>query len=540
MDGYQGARRLARALLADPLSPEPEWEKLLLEHKEGEDDGPALLLRYDYPRVVKSDTNLFHSYGQEANYDANHPLIRRLSLPSSKLLVHNLEILIQSLHQNPLPERIHNASYLIPKLEIATSNIGRTSTILFPVHKALVYAEGLKNASSLPTIETRDGSAQSSMLKSVINENWSDLQSIAENSLSPINLTQAEAAIKSFRESLGLAAVYERAWFGSGLASVSEWFMEGLNGQDPVLKPTVRRLIENIIDNTREAVLRQEEEIKNQLECTTVPVSTRDSLDQAIIWWAEVAHAELRDQLGNAFVGRDWKKLRWWKLFWRVDDVSFIAADILQRSWLVEAEKEMIWHFGRIEQAGLLGDQAAKLSLRPKTLVDAKAGANNQTSLPSLTTKEEPISHAPTPLRLWPQEISHARFQLSATTIFPLQALSQRLIIEAISITFLTSSLSAQLYFAISNTSVYEAGAIAALGFVYSLHRLQSKWSSARETWEGNVMEEGRRILRDIEESMRGMVRNGARKVVDEREVEDRKLIVQRLERVRNALEKLD
>lgn len=48
MDGHQGARRLARALLADPLSPELEWEKLLLEHKREEGDGPALLLRYDY------------------------------------------------------------------------------------------------------------------------------------------------------------------------------------------------------------------------------------------------------------------------------------------------------------------------------------------------------------------------------------------------------------------------------------------------------------------------------------------------------------
>lgn len=375
------------------------------------------------------------------------------------------------------------------------------------------------------------------MLKSVIDGNWTDLQSIVEHSLSPINLTQAESATKSYRESSGLAAAYERVWLGSGLASLSEWFVEGLSGQVQTLKPAVRRLIEHIIDNAREAVLRQEEETKRQIESTTIPVSTRDSLDQAIIWWAEVSHTELRDQLGNAFIGRDWKKLQWWKLFWRVDDVSFIAANLLQQSWLVEAEKEMIWHFGRIEQTGL-GDPA-KLSLRPQTVVDAEARAN-QPSLPLLATKEEPIAHAPSSFRLWPQEISHARTQLSATTIFPLQALSQRLLLEAISITFLTSSLSAQLYFAISTTSIYEAGAIAALGFVYSLHRLQSKWSSARETWEVRVTEEGRRILRDVEERMREMVKNGGRKVADEREVEDKKLVLQRLEGIRNALEKLD
>lgn len=380
-------------------------------------------------------------------------------------------------------------------------------------------------------METQYGSAQGSMLKSVIDGNWTDLQSIAGHSLSPINLLQAESATKSFRESLRLTAVYKRAWFGSGLASLSEWFEEGLSGQAPALKPAVRRLIEHIVDNAREAVLLHEEETKKQRESTTVPVSTRDSLDQAIIWWAEVSHTELRDQLGNAFIGRDWRKLLWWKLFWRVDDVNFIAANLLQQSWLVEAEKEMIWHFGRIEQTGL-GDPA-KLLLRPQTIVDVEARAT-QSSLSSLATKEKPIA------RLWPQEISYARTQLSATTIFPLQALSQRLLLEAISITFLTSSLSAQLYFAISTTSIYEAGAIAALGFVYSLHRLQSKWSSARENWEGSVMEEGRRVLRDVEERMREMVRNGGRKVVDEREAEDRRLVLQRLEGVRNALEKLD
>lgn len=386
-------------------------------------------------------------------------------------------------------------------------------------------------------METQDRSAQGSMLKCVINGNWTDLQSVAGHSLSPINLTQAESATKSFRESLGPTAVYKRAWFGSGLASLSEWFEEGLSGQAPALKPAVRRLIEHIVDNTREAVLLHEEETKKQIESTAVPVSTRDSLDQAIIWWAEVSHTELRDQLGNAFIGRDWRKLLWWKLFWRVDDVSFIAANLLQQSWLVEAEKEMIWHFGRIEQSGL-GDPA-KLSLRPQTVVDVEARAT-QSSLSSLATKKEPVAHAPSSTRLWPQEISHARTHLSTTTIFPLQALSQRLLLEAISITFLTSSLSAQLYFAISTTSIYEAGAIAALGFVYSLHRLQSKWSSARETWEGSIIEEGGRILRDAEERMREMVRNGGRKVVDEKEVEDRRLVLQRLEAVRNALEKLD
>lgn len=47
IDGHQ-TRRLVRILLADPLTPEPEWEKQLLGLDDG--DGRALLLRYAYLR----------------------------------------------------------------------------------------------------------------------------------------------------------------------------------------------------------------------------------------------------------------------------------------------------------------------------------------------------------------------------------------------------------------------------------------------------------------------------------------------------------
>jgi len=47
LDGFQGARRLARVLLADPLASETPWERRLLE--EEATDGRALLLRYATP-----------------------------------------------------------------------------------------------------------------------------------------------------------------------------------------------------------------------------------------------------------------------------------------------------------------------------------------------------------------------------------------------------------------------------------------------------------------------------------------------------------
>ena len=43
LNGQAGARRLARALLADPLAAEPGWERQLTGADEG--DGKALVLR---------------------------------------------------------------------------------------------------------------------------------------------------------------------------------------------------------------------------------------------------------------------------------------------------------------------------------------------------------------------------------------------------------------------------------------------------------------------------------------------------------------
>lgn len=44
MQSKEGAARLTRALLADPLAPEPLWEKELVDPDHG--DGKAIILRY--------------------------------------------------------------------------------------------------------------------------------------------------------------------------------------------------------------------------------------------------------------------------------------------------------------------------------------------------------------------------------------------------------------------------------------------------------------------------------------------------------------
>jgi hypothetical protein len=55
------------------------------------------------------------------------------------------------------------------------------------------------------------------------------------------------------------------------------------------------------------------------------------------------------------------------------------------------------------------------------------------------------------------------------------------------------------MYVSSVSTGLYECGAVAALGVVWSLRRMQGKWETARKFWEGEVREEGRRAVRGVE-----------------------------------------
>jgi hypothetical protein len=55
------------------------------------------------------------------------------------------------------------------------------------------------------------------------------------------------------------------------------------------------------------------------------------------------------------------------------------------------------------------------------------------------------------------------------------------------------------MYVSSVSTGLYECGAVAALGIVWSLRRMQGKWETARRFWEGEVREEGRRAVRGVE-----------------------------------------
>ena len=91
------------------------------------------------------------------------------------------------------------------------------------------------------------------------------------------------------------------------------------------------------------------------------------------------------------------------------------------------------------------------------------------------------------------------RALLTADTIPALQALAQKLVLQTLTTSTFSTAFAGLMYVSTLSTSLYEAGAVAALGVVWSLRRMQGKWETARKFWEGEVREEGRKAVRGVE-----------------------------------------
>jgi len=497
-------------------------------------------------------------YGEGAGTNPQSPLLSHLEIPSSTLRSNNLEILISSINVTNIPTNspesasVSKEAFLVPVLEsTAASANGRYSTVTYPVHKALVFGEGIESAVAYARYTAGQNLADvSHLVKIAIGM---DLQptTAGESEVSTVNLHAAGAAIKAFRQSVENAITYEHGWLGSGMPTLAEFLVQGSQVTDGTVKPAVRALAGSILDDAAENIDKEELRRSQELAAAAIPASTMQTLNQALTLWAEQAHTELRDQLDRAFGSRRWRRLAWWKLFWRVDDVGMIASEVLERSWLVEAEKEMIWLAGRIQQAGLVdtsSDNSARAEIAP-TLKGREQHALGASPPPptvrdlippsalSATTDADSDARLPPP-RPWPTHIAYSRHILSARTLPDLQALAQRRVLTALSTTTLSSALAALMYVSISTTSIYEAGAIAAAGVVWSMWRLQGQWEAARRGWEGEVREEGRRVLRVVEVEVMGVVREGGQhgEDGDGAEREDRRTAREAVVRGREAL----
>jgi len=485
------------------------------------------------------------------DYNQRYPLLRTLTIPATTLHTHNLEILIQAVSPDHETDIRPLHAYLIPCLEIAGSSAARYSVVRYPVHKTLIFSEGLQGLPTYATIASAKG-VEKEMIKGVVNTSWSSLRPPdGSDIVVAVNVERAEAAIQTFRKSLGNSVEYEHAWFDSGLPTLSNWVLEGSQPTSGSVKPIVHRLIASLLSATEIRIIAEETERLQKIASMTIPTATRSNLSNLISMWSENAHTELRDQLDLAFDSPGWRKLAWWKLPWRVDDVAMITTDILSRSWLTSAEKELIWLAGRVEQAGLYVPQPPITSSPEVAKQDAdgepmhvRQAAILSAAVPEATTEtlvprsalSEPGSPLSTTPKPHPQALTLARHALASTTAPSLQAIAQRLLLYSLSATLLTSTLSILMYISISTTSVYEAGTIAALGLVYAMRRLQNRWENIRVSWKEGIKEQGRTTLRAIERRWSDLIREGGKHDSDDASLGERQKAREAVARVRSAL----
>lgn len=351
-----------------------------------------------------------------------------------------------------------------------------------------------------------------------------------------INVETGAKAIAAFRESIKNSTAYERGWYKSGLPGLSNWLVHDLQSSTSI-KPALRNLITSVADDVEANITKEDQARLQALDLLSTTQEASSSINTHLESWAEKSHTELRDELDEAFSARNWHKLAWWKLFWRVDDVTMISSEMLERRWLVTAEKNSIYLAGRMNQAGFPNDaQLFAINSIPEATTEetAPTAENQRLDMSTDVRKAKP----------WYEHIAAARTDLINDTVPQLQALAQRLILQTFSTTSLSSAASALLYVSMSSFSLFEASAVGVLGLTFSLRRMQKLWEGARESWQGTVREEGRRTLKSTEDLVRLIIRSKEREKLglgaEDEGVQQRKAAREAVIKVREALERIE
>ncbi|KAJ5177189.1 uncharacterized protein N7482_003066, partial [Penicillium canariense] len=494
LDNTEAARKLVRLLLADPLGPRENWEDIL----ESSDSGPSQGLLIRYGEVSESVPN---------------DLLPTISIRSPILQKGNLEILISSIGSEPDTSgaALSAESFLVPNVTIQTSHSGRQNVVRYPVHRSILCGVGVDGLLAFSTLIGRSNlQNEVASVRGAIELSVTD-QNRKSDRLSFVDIERATTALNMIRESVQNASAYERGWNGSGVQPVIDWLASTSQAvKEDALNPVLAPLIESLLDAAdKGVVIRDAKAIQDQTAGVT-PQEVRNQLESGVSTWAEQAHSELRSSLEAGFASPRWRGLAWWKLFWRVDDVSMITSEILEKQFLRHAERQVIWISGKYQQAGLLEEA---------TSFPAPESSSDMT----------PANSTPPP---WPTQIPDTRTKLLTTTVPSLQALAQSLVLFSVSTTTLASALSALTYVSMPSASVYESCTLAAIGLIYSLRRQQKKWDVAREFWEEEVRDEGRISLLETEALLRKIVREGGKDVEQLSDHRTREMIT----RARSAL----
>ncbi|TGJ85799.1 hypothetical protein E0Z10_g3019 [Xylaria hypoxylon] len=466
------AKDVLRLLLADPLKDPEGWEQEVDQHDLAE------------PMIIRIGAE---NHGIESGISlAKGNILKEVHVSSATFNGHNLEILLAS--TNPfLPVLEKGAidgledTILVPTITIPTSDTNRYTPITTPVHKALIVADGIHGAASMLSMPTLENS---SVLKRAVDIPEYKPAETSPLPFTPIDTRTARIGLGLVRRNIANAIEYEHLWFESNIPKLVEWLKADiLTTPDNVTKPPLRELIASFLRNASASIRAEEARLLEASASSTNPHKSLRTIESGLSEWAESAHSELQGQLDAAFSSKRWRKLGWWKLFWRVDDVGMLTSDILAQKFLPQAERSSIFLAGRMREAG------ARISV----ITDSQPSNTVSNAESVKPTKRETN---------WPMNIPDTRSYLQTETVPALQALAQKLVLQTLTTSGLTTALGTLVYVGTLTTTLYEAGAVAALGIVWSMRRMQKQWETARDFWEGEVREEGRKAVRGVEDAM--------------------------------------
>ncbi|TDZ38230.1 hypothetical protein C8035_v006763 [Colletotrichum spinosum] len=510
----KSARELLRLLLADPLGDEAAWERQLAAH----DAKQPLVVRIGREKQAEEGATLTIS---KTN------LLHELDVSSPALNDHGIELLLMEVNPFSAPgEQVLQEleeSVLVPTVDIPSAT-GRYTPITTPVHKAIVVSVGIMGAASvaaLPLVQHRD------TVLAAVNLPRYTVEEGEQLTFQPIDVAVASRGLERIRENIGNAMEYERAWYKSNVPNIVQWLKNGVQADETgATKPAVRLHIASLLNNTLAEIEAEESRLLSGKLSEGAASPNLALMNERLAHWSQLAHEELQQQLDLAFAGTRWRKLGWWKLFWRVDDVGALTTDMLSQRFLPGAERELVYLAGRIVESGVL-----------PTTAEAVAYAQPSSELQPADTKALAQTARSTPT--WPTHISFTRRYLHEETVPALQALAQKLVLQASSTSALSTALAGLLYVSQYASSVYEAGAVAALGVVWSLRNLQKKWETARTYWEGEVREEGRKAVRGVEQSVADALDGSRDRDAPAEGVEELRRAKELVGKAQNALQRL-
>jgi hypothetical protein len=475
-------------------------------------------------------------------------------------------------------------SILVPPLQTPVASSGRTGFVRYPVHKAIVVGEGIQGCLDFGRISTAleattlgvSGGQQGLIQVALSVPRDSPRTQTKDTGLvSPVDIDQAGAALDLFRQNVANSAIFNTKWQASNIQSVIKFLasdpMDPITGDAVGLRPTLESHIRSTLDSAADAIAFSEQTANKAVISNSIPDQKREEISQAITAWAQHAHTDLQVSLANALDSRSWRRTTWSRLLWRVDDVGVAAEEVLRSHWLLDAESTLAFLAGRIEQAGFFRSKSGVANFNPDyamhasdRTVDPKTGqvisgeraflapsqasaavtATTKTSkgffgkfftdkVPQPTHADLYNTHALTAKvveegginifhsRPWPLAIHFTRQKLLHTLVPTLQSRAQTLLAQSLTTISATSALGIWLYIATSGSMLAESGAIAALGLVWTLRRLQKNWEAERQSWEADVREHGRVVLSEVEDVLRSVVRGNERGVLRSTDVED-------------------